>query len=355
MADDRVARGRSKKVWIDLDNSPHVPFFAPIIEELEARGYSVLVTARDCFQVCDLAKLLNVRHIPIGRHYGKRKLFKIIGLCVRAAQLGPAVFEHKPDVAISHGSRSQLLASALMRIPSIAIFDYEFAKGLEYLRPGWLMAPEVIGREALGTKGRIKFYPGIKEDVYVPRFKPDSSLPGVLGINPRDVVITLRPPANEAHYHNPESEVLLDAVFELIRDTPNAKTILLPRNGNQEAAIRKSWPGLFESGKVMVPAQVIDGLNLIWHSDLVISGGGTMNREAAALGVPVYSIFRGKPGAVDRYLAAEGRLVFIDSAGQARTKIVCKPRSRTSNAGSGNLAALETIVDHVEFVLKQSC
>jgi len=344
----------SKKIWVDLDNSPHVPFFAPIIDELQNRGFSVLVTARDCFQVCDLANLLKVQHKAIGRHYGKHRLFKIVGVCVRSMQLAPTVFREKPDLAISHGSRSQLLASALLRVPSIVIFDYEFAKGLEYLRPTWLMAPEVIGQEALGAKGKIKFYPGIKEDVYVPRFRPDSSIFSDLGITAHDVVVTLRPPATEAHYHNPESEVLLDAVFGLIRDTPNVKVILLPRNRNQELAIRRSWSSLFDCGKVMVPERVVDGLNLIWHSDLVISGGGTMNREAAALGVPVYSIFRGKPGAVDRFLAQEGRLVFIEAAGDVRQKIICKPRPRPADTQTGNSRALDAIVDHVEFVLGQS-
>jgi len=344
----------AKKIWIDLDNSPHVPFFAPIIDELQKRGYAVLVTARDCFQVCELAKLMSVPHKRIGRHYGKHKLFKLAGLGLRAIQLAPTVFAQKPDIAISHGSRSQLLASALLGVPSIVIFDYEFVKGLEYLRPDWAMAPEVIARSVLGSKTKIMFYPGIKEDVYVPRFKPDPSITRQLGLRPEDLVVTLRPPATEAHYHNPESEVLLDAVFSLLRETPRAKVILLPRNHSQEVAIRKSWPALFDIGKVMVPDHVIDGLNLIWHSDLVISGGGTMNREAAALGVPVYSIFRGKPGAVDRYLAGEGRLVFIETPDDVRQKIVCEPRSRASGADRSKARALETIVDHVDFVLKGS-
>jgi len=43
------------KIWIDLDNTPHVPFFKPIIRELEKRGHEVVLTARDAFQVCELA------------------------------------------------------------------------------------------------------------------------------------------------------------------------------------------------------------------------------------------------------------------------------------------------------------
>jgi predicted glycosyltransferase len=125
------------------------------------------------------------------------------------------------------------------------------------------------------------------------------------------------------------------------------KAILLPRNQRQESEIRKLWPGLFDSGKVIVPDRAVDGLNLIWHSDLVISGGGTMNREAAALGVPVYSIFRGEIGAVDRHLAATGRLVLVKSADEVRSKIVIEQRRRPSEPERCQSRTLTTIVDHI--------
>src|SRR5664280_1303875 len=116
---------QGKKVWIDLDNSPHVPFFAPIIEQLKNRGCTLLVTARDCFQVCELANLFGLEYRRIGRHYGKSRVLKVAGLGVRALQLAPAVFQERPDLALSHGSRAQLLVSALARIPSVVIVDYE--------------------------------------------------------------------------------------------------------------------------------------------------------------------------------------------------------------------------------------
>jgi predicted glycosyltransferase len=195
-------------------------------------------------------------------------------------------------------------------------------------------------------------YPGIKEDVYVPRFQPDSSINDQLNLKKDDLVVTLRPPANEAHYHNPESETLLEAVLECLGKRPNTKIILLPRNHRQEVSIRKSWAHLFDSGEMMVPPSAVDGLNLIWHSDLVISGGGTMNREAAALGVPVYSIFRGKIGAVDRYLADVGRLVLIESAEEVRTKLVLQRRSRGGRIGDRSDEALKKIVNNVVSALE---
>jgi predicted glycosyltransferase len=346
----------AEKIWIDLDNSPHVPFFLPIIEELSRRGYSVLVTARDCFQVCDLASLLGLQYKRIGRHYGKVRILKLAGLCVRALQLAPTVLAEKPDLAVSHGSRAQLLLSAMVRLPSIVIVDYEFARGLALLRPGWIMIPETIPDSAIRfDKSRILKYPGIKEDVYVPRFQPDPRIQSQLGLDGDDLVVTVRPPANEAHYHRPESDSLFHAVIEFLSDKPDAKVILLPRNERQEISIRKAWPQLFDAGKLKVPAHAVDGLNLIWYSDLVISGGGTMNREAAALGVPVYSIFRGKIGAVDRYLANSGRLVLVESVDDIRAKIALDRRRRPAASEIGNSGALMKIVDNIVAAVELRC
>jgi predicted glycosyltransferase len=344
----------NRKIWIDLDNSPHIPFFIPIIEELEKRGYSVLITARDCFQVLDLARLHGLRHKVIGRHYGKSKLLKVAGLCVRTLQLIPTVLKERPQMAISHGSRAQLVACWLLRIPSIVIMDYEFAQGLEVIHPRWVMCPEVVARSATHPRhrGGLLTYPGIKEDVYVPRFTPNPDILRELGLDPDDIVVTIRPPATEAHYHNPEAEVLLDAVFDMLARMPDAKVILVPRNLKQEEALRRAWPELFASGKVRVPGAVVDGLNLIWHSDLVISGGGTMNREAAALGVPVYSIFRGPIGAVDRYLASTGRLVLLESAEEVRSKINVRRRARGHAPASDRGDTLKSIVESVVGIME---
>jgi uncharacterized protein len=349
----RVIKNR---IWIDLDNTPHIPFFVPIIEELEKRGISVLITARDCFQVVDLARLHGVRHKAIGRHYGKSKVLKVIGLAVRALELIPTVLRDRPSGAVSHGSRAQLVACWLLRIPSIVIMDYEFAQGLQAIHPTRVMFPEVVARNlsASGSREEPLTYPGIKEDVYVPRFKPDPDILHELGLDPKDIVVTIRPPATEAHYHNPEAEKLLEAVFEKLSAMPDVKVILVPRNQKQEADLRAARPEMFASGKMRVPRTVVDGLNLIWYSDLVISGGGTMNREAAALGVPVYSIFRGNIGAVDHYLAAAGRLVLLESVEDVSTKLLVRRRSRPASLEIESRGALKAIVDHIVTVFKVS-
>ena len=336
------------KIWIDLDNSPHVPFFAPIIEELEKRGYPVVVTARDCFQVRELADLFHLDYKLIGRHSGKSKVRKVAGLCFRALELIPTILKEKPDLAVSHCSRSQLIASSLCRVPSFFLGDYEFATGWVYIYPTWHMRPEVIpdGTLPWNPSQNLK-YPGIKEDVYVPRFVPDPAIRSQLGLQDGDVVVTLRPPASEAHYHNPQSDELFEAAVEYLSTKTEVKLVALPRNEKQGAWLRERWPGLFSDGKLRIPEKVVDGLNLIWHSDLVISGGGTMNREAASLGVPVYSIFRGKIGAVDRYLSNAGRLVLIESVEDLRTKTLVVRRARQTTPQNRKSPALSSIVEQM--------
>jgi uncharacterized protein len=349
-----VARKNShtKKIWIDLENSPHIPFFKPIIDELERRGYTLILTARDCFQVRELADLFGLRYRLIGRHYGKHTVAKLAGLGIRVLQIAPYVLQEKPDLAVSHGSRSLFVLCSILKIPTLNIMDYEHAlwKGGGG-QHSWTMAPEVIPTDALLALGyrkdRILRYPGIKEDVYAPAFKPDPSIRRRLALNDQDLVVTIRPPATEAHYHNPESDKLLDVIFEIISQRPDAKVVLLPRTPQQEAGLRRQWPELFKTARVIVPAHVIDGLDLIWCSDLVISGGGTMNREAAALGVPVYSTFRGKMGAVDEYLAKMGRLVLLHSVEDVKSRVKLVHRHISGQPPTSGQRTLQTVVDHV--------
>jgi uncharacterized protein len=344
-----------KKIWIDLDNTPHIPFFAPIMEQLQQRGFSLVVTARDCFQVCGLADLFQLKYKRLGRHYGRHKLLKGLGLTVRALQLLPTALWEKPDLSLSHGSRSQLMVSALLGIPSITILDYEFASFLPLLRPTWVMVPELIPNSAIRTdKDTVLRYPGIKEDVYVPTLKPDPGILAELGLGGNDVIVTARPPANEAHYYNPESSTLFNAAMDVLSSTPGVRIVMLPRNAKQGSAIRDSWPQLFSNGTMVIPERAIDGLNLVWHSDLVISGGGTMNREAAALKVPVYSVFRGTIGAVDRYLASCGRLVLLESVEDVRSKLVVMRRDKSAVTPQlTQKDALGTIVNHITEVVER--
>lgn len=343
------------KIWIDLDNSPHVPFFKPIIEELEKNNYQVVVTARDCSQTCGLADISKIKYKRIGRHYGKHAILKVAGLVIRALQMLPTVLRERPKVAVSHGSRTQQLVATLLRIPSIMIFDYEHATALPMFNPDYVIVPDIISNSAIKFhKSHIYKYPGIKEDVYVPDFKPDPRIRQMLGLNDDDIVATIRPPASEAHYRNPDSERLFSATVESLAAQENVRIVMLPRNEKQAEVIRAQWPDLFSRGKIIIPREVVDGLNLMWYSDFVVSGGGTMNREAAALGVPVYSIFRGKIGAVDRYLAEKGRLTLLETTEDVRSKIRPIQRPKGKNNNADDRAAFRKIVTTIEEVAEKS-
>ena len=336
-------------IWIDLDNTPHVVFFEPIIDELRARGYKLTVTARDAFQVCDLADQKKITYQQIGRHYGKNRFMKVSGVLYRGLQLAPVALRDKPVLSISHGARSQIFISNLLKIPTLLFADYEFAKYPPLMRPTWEMVPSVIPDEALCCdKNHIRKYPGIKEDVYVWKFQPDAALLRQLGLDPSNLIITARPPATEAHYHNPESEGLFTRFMELACAKPETRIVLMPRNQSQGEFIRNGWPQWFENNKTIIPGKSLDGLNLIWHSDLVVGGGGTMNREAAALGVPVYSIFRGTIGAVDRHLQQTGKLTLIETLADVAGKIRIEKRTRKSVTETTSRQSLEHIIQTIE-------
>jgi hypothetical protein len=343
------------KIWIDLDNTPHVPFFEPIMEELQTRGFPVLVTARDAFQVCELADASGLRYHKAGRHHGRNRLAKGMGLFLRAVQLWPIVRKEQPALGLSHGSRAQIILCNLLGLPTLLMEDYEHAAYPPLMRPSWGLLPDVISGEAWCLKKeRIRHYPGLKEDVYAWKLEPDPAILASLGIAEGDLVVTVRPPATEAHYHNPESERLLDRLMTRLGQTPRARTVLLPRNQRQADLLRSRWPGWFEDGKTVIPSKALNGLNLIWHSDLVVSGGGTMNREAAALGVPVYSIFRGPTGAVDRHLEETGRLVFIQTPDDVDRKIRLEKRIGKPLSPATSRTTLQHIVNTVEALVSHA-
>lgn len=335
------------KIWIDLDNSPHVLFFRPMIRELEKRGYRVLLTARDNSQTCELADRYLINYLRIGKHYGRNPLVKVIATIIRALILAFTMRKHRPKLAMGHGSRAQVLAARLLGVYSLGISDYEYTAGLG--GPNWVMSPEVlVSSLSMDKKKQRLSYPGIKEDVYLPFFKPDPSLKTYLGIREEEILVTIRPPATEAHYHNPESELLFVTALNRIKQMDSVRMVILPRYESQLRYITKNWQTEIKSGKIIIPEEALDGPNLLWNSDLVISGGGTMNREAAALHVPVYSIFRGKIGAVDHWLHEQGRLELIESVEDIYDKIEVKKREIKPLVEASASPALSVIIKNIE-------
>lgn len=351
--ESRSRQGGGVKVWVDLENTPHIPFFQPIIRELRKQGHQVVITARDAYQTCELAGFHGMSFQGIGHHYGRNLFAKAWGLLVRGLQLTGYARHERPDLSLNLGSRTQNLASRLLGIPVVEIMDYEHTLESPLFGSDWYLTPEVVHRSlhAGNRSGRIHSYAGLKEDVYVPDLRPDDGILDRLGLASSDLVVCVRPPATEAHYHNAESEELLIAVMEKLKGHPEIGIVILPRNRAQEQQLRSRFPEWFETPQVVIPPGVIDGLNLIWHSDLVISGGGTMNREAAALGVPVYSIFRGRMGAVDRDLRDHGRLTMLENRQDVARKLVLKPRTKLQAPDPSPRQAQLDILEHLKRII----
>ena len=339
-------------VWVDLDNSPHIPFFNPIIMELEKRGIAVRISVRDYAQALALAEYYQLDYTSLGKHYGKNKFLKVVGMLIRSLKMIPFYFKYKPDLAFSHGSRSQFVFAKLFRIPTLVATDYEHSMELPFLKATMGIIPEVLPKQfAEKYFKKCTRYPGIKEDVYIENLKPDHSLLTQLGIESTQILVTVRPPATEAHYHTELSDTLFNRAMQLIREHPNTRLVILPRTKDQAEDIKVKWESDFKSGKMLIPSKVVDGLNLIWLSDLVLSGGGTMIREAAALKVPAYSIFGGEIGAVDSYLKENGRLILLSTVDDVDHKLIISKRLKQQTSELMENAALDKIVETVEIML----
>jgi len=303
------------KVWVDLTNSPHVLVMAPVIRRLQAAGHEVQVTARDFAQTLELCDRLGVERVAIGRHRGGSLLAKAGGLVDRSLALARFGRGRGFDVALGHGSNDVTVAARLLRIPSSTMFDYEWATvqhNVNCRLAQGVVVPDAIPPQRLaryGAAGKLHRYPGLKEEYYLADFEPDPAVLGELGLDPAEPIAVVRTPPAVSLYHRFEND-LFGRVLERLQ---GAQTVVLPRTPSQRQE-------LSAAGGFLIPERAIDAQSLISYADLVVSAGGTMNREAVALGTPVFTVFEGKLGAVDEQLIGEGRLRRLDSADEVQLR-----------------------------------
>jgi len=294
------------RVWVDLTNSPHVLVMRPLIEAMRADGHEVEVTARDFAQTLELCERFGIEHTPIGRHRGERLIPKFAGLVARSAALARWARGRGFELAIGHGSNDVSVAAALLRIPAATAFDYEFAAMQHHVNCRLcrvVVVPEAIPPERLrrygATPSKLRRYAGLKEEYYLADFEPDEAVLDGLGLERSRPLVVVRTPPEASLYHRFENS-LFRRVLERLRRS-EAQAVVLPRTPVQRAELS----GL---GRFVVPDRTVDAQSLVALADLVISAGGTMNREAVALGTPVFTTFEGRLGAVDEALVREGRL-----------------------------------------------
>jgi uncharacterized protein len=321
------------RVWIDVSNSPQVPFFAPLVELLQARGHEVEVTTREYAQTLELLRLRGIDHEVVGPgHGGAGALGKGRAMAGRVRALRAFARGRGIDLALSHASHELPLVARSLGIPSSYAFDYEFARvqhGIGCRSARRVVVPDAIPQDRLDRLGaptrKVRTYPGLKEEYYLHGFAPDRSVLDELGLELEPVLVVVRTPPEVSLYHRHGSP-LFEEVLRRLGADDGVRAVVLPRTREQGGAIRElALPSL------VVPEQAIDAQSLVALSDLVVSAGGTMNREAVALGVPVYTTFAGRLGAVDEALIAEGRLRLLASADE----IVLEKRAARDEAVAG--------------------
>jgi len=296
------------RVWVDCTAAAHPLVLRPLVERLEARGDEVFVTAREYGQTLGILDRLGIPHTAVGSHGGASVLGKGRALAGRSARLARIVWGRQPDLAIAHGSVDLAVVSLLFRIPSAQMQDYEFAgrqRQIAFRAARRVLMPDSIPLERLrkiGAKERkLVRYPGLKEEYYLADFQPDAAVLEELGLAREKVLVVVRPPPETSEYHA-RNDLYGEAIRHLATSA-QVQAVVIPRTERQGTEVRA-----MRAENLIVPERAIDAQSLIAHADLVVSAGGTMNREAVALGTPVFTTFAGRMGGVDEDLIAAGRL-----------------------------------------------
>lgn len=290
--------------------SAHVLVFRPLIRLLRERGDDVEVTARDYGQTLQLLELHGIEATVVGRHGGRSRLGKARSLVSRMRELRRWARRRDFDLALAHGAHELTMTARRLGIPSATTHDYEYASlqhHLGFRAATKVVVPDAIPAERLTRYGvgleKLLRYPGLKEEYYLADFEPDRAVLGAWSIDPARVLVVLRPPPDVSLYHRHANPLFPQTLAEL-GARPDLHAVVLPRTDEQREYVRSlAFPS------VILPERAVDAQSLIALADVVVSAGGTMNREAAALGVPVYTTFGGRLGGVDEALIREGRLV----------------------------------------------
>jgi len=298
------------RVWIDITAPAHVLVFRPLVALLRERGADVQVTSRHYAQTVELLRLQGLEAELLGTHGGGSSFGKLRAMSSRLPALYRWASGRRIDLALAHGSHELTLVARLLGVPSATTFDYEFAAVQHQLgcrAATRVVVPEAIPPERLRPYGvrppKLVRYPGLKEEYYLSDFEPDRRVLDLLGLDPARIVVVVRPPAEVAAYHLRLVNTLFPAVLDRLGRDPAVQAVVVPRGAEQRDAVEA-----LRLPSLVVPPHAVDAQSLIALADLVVSAGGTMNREAAALGVPVYTTFAGRLGGVDERLIAEGRL-----------------------------------------------
>lgn len=303
------------RIWIDVENPPQVQYLLPLEPAFVAAGADVVVTARDYGETFELLRARDTQFLPVGSSYGSGKLQKVAGLLGRTRALRRAVKQERPD-AVVHAGRAAALAARTLGAMSFAICDYEFSDlTADRLAGSYILFPDAIDEAEFRRKGfsqrRLLPFSGLKEDLTFAGVDVDAVEAHRFEQEPdeRLVRVLVRPAAEESHYYRAESGHITLELLRFLSGRDDAVVVFSPRYPRQaEYLAELDW-----AVPPVVLERAVPFVSLLKAVDAVVSSGGTMIREAAYLGVPAYSTFRGEQGGVDRFLESAGRLRFLTS------------------------------------------
>jgi predicted glycosyltransferase len=312
------------RVWIDIENPPQVQFLLPFDATFRSAGADVVITARESGITLDLLRESGAHFNSIGAHYGKSRRRKVVGMLGRTRALLRFLTENERPNVLLCASRAAALAARVMGCKAFILSDYEHSDLTVYrwTRSSFLY-PDVISADSFMSRGirsdRLLPFRGLKEDISFAGVDLDAVQAHSLPVTDRLVKVLFRPPAEESHYYRSESGELTRAALHYLARSEEAVVVFSPRYDWQASALSDfSWR----------------------HKPI----------ELTHLGIPAYSIFRGRIGGVDRHLAAQGRLRIVETPSDL-SLIDLRPRRslRMLRSNPGLLSELvELIASQVE-------
>jgi predicted glycosyltransferase len=337
------------RIWIDLANSPHVPFFGALAKEFVTRGHEVDWTAREFAQTVEMARAAGLTPEVIGGHGGRELSGKAGNLIGRAYKLMRWARGRRFDLAVSHNSYSQIVAARALRLRSVTLMDYEHqpANHVAFRLASRVVVPRAFPEDALGRFGararKVRRYDGIKEDVYLADYRPDpravDEMRRALEVGDDETLVVVRPPARDALYHRFDND-LFDALLARLSSTENVRAVFLARSETQRA----EFAARLSREKFILPRTALDGRLLVSAADLVVSAGGTMNREAAALSTPAATIYAGAWAAIDELLVRQGRLLRLSTRADIDTLPLERKREQAARRAAGVRAQVADLI-----------
>ncbi len=319
---------KKQKTWIDITNAPQVLFFEPFIDFFKKQKVSYIITCRDLGGSKELLLKKEIPFIELGTHHGKSILNKAIGTISEVKLRTDFLSKHKEiSLILTHQSPYAIVAGYLKNKKTIEFFDNEYATWsnlLSFPLATKLYCPEALkevnlSKRFLFNEKKLHYYSGIKEGIYLNGFKKDKKIIKELKLKEKDYVV-FRPEANLAHYH-PTEKYTTKIIDKLVNDRQTV--VLVARYKNQKEEYKKKYEN---KKNFIILEKMIDGPQLIANSKLVLSAGGTMNREACVLGIPVISLYSGKLLAVDGWLIKKKYMKHISQVKDIKREIENWPK-----------------------------